>query len=505
MNRRDFIQLAALSLLPALALSCGVSTTSRRREYDIVLTSDMSSGHRVMTSQDFPSAAPESHEVVVIGGGIAGLSAAWALRDQNPLLLELSTQLGGTSGAATHQNTTFAQGAHYDLSYPENYGAEGLQCLRALNIIEENPHNGLWNFVDKHYLIDDKFESQVSAFGQKRPTLFPASRATKQFQDIIAPYHGQMPMPTRIIAPELQDLNGVNFRSWLTDRMDLDPDFEEALDYQMRDDYGGSAAEVSALAGLHYFTCRPYGIKPLELFSPPQGNQYFVQKLANALPENAAQVQQMVHRITPNKGSFTLDVLDLKNQQKRQINTQKVVMAGAKHVFKYLLPEVYPSFAKTAYTPWMVINVVLKFPTQKAAYWQNEMLTSRHDFLGFVDSASQADRDGEYRVLSAYYCFRPEERANLVNLPNRLQEVAADTMDLINDYFGQDLNPLVEKIYIKLMGHAMPVPAPNYLLHDHNDNRTYENLVYAGVDNGRLPLLFEAMDSGLMAAELLKK
>jgi hypothetical protein len=51
------------------------------------------------------------------------------------------------------------------------------------------------------------------------------------------------------------------------------------------------------------------------------------------------------------------------------------------------------------------------------------------------------------------------------------------------------------------MGHAMPIPQPGYLFKDANTNRSNPNLVYAGVDNGRLPLLFEAMDSGIMAAK----
>jgi len=48
------------------------------------------------------------------------------------------------------------------------------------------------------------------------------------------------------------------------------------------------------------------------------------------------------------------------------------------------------------------------------------------------------------------------------------------------------------------MGHAMSVPTPRFLFNDANDKGT--DLIYAGVDNGRLPLLYEAMDSGLMAS-----
>jgi len=41
------------------------------------------------------------------------------------------------------------------------------------------------------------------------------------------------------------------------------------------------------------------------------------------------------------------------------------------------------------------------------------------------------------------------------------------------------------------------------LFKDGNEARSNQNIAYAGVDNGRLPLLFEAIDSGIMAGKLL--
>ena len=58
--------------------------------------------------------------------------------------------------------------------------------------------------------------------------------------------------------------------------------------------------------------------------------------------------------------------------------------------------------------------------------------------------------------------------------------------------------PEITACYINVMGHAMAIPGPGFLFNDANHQNT--ELAYAGVDNGRLPLLFEALDSGLMAA-----
>src|ERR687889_326764 len=53
-----------------------------------------------------------THDVVVIGGGIAGLSAAWRLRHRDVLLLEAGDRLGGRMRSDLRGDYWLNHGAH---------------------------------------------------------------------------------------------------------------------------------------------------------------------------------------------------------------------------------------------------------------------------------------------------------------------------------------------------------------------------------------------------------
>jgi hypothetical protein len=125
-------------------------------------------------------------------------------------------------------------------------------------------------------------------------------------------------------------------------------------------------------------------------------------------------------------------------------------------------------------------------------------------FMGFVDSDMQETGDKSHRILTAYYCLPPESRNDLKNVETNKEVIVEKTIGYLNQYFGQDISSLIQEAHIKVMGHAMPVPKPGYLFDDKNDNRLHKNMTFAGVDNARLPLFFEAMDAGIQAAKLLE-
>lgn len=464
--------------------------------------SDRTAGHLIFKSKEWKTIKAEQLDYLIVGGGIAGLTAAQLLKDENCLLFELGQQVGGSSSADYYQNTVFSQGAHYDWSYPANYGKEVLALFKELQIIEFNKQQQFWNFIDKQYLIKGQ-ESQSLVKGQFHDEYLEEFDDFQAFFDIIKQYANEMLLPTRLINEEIQQLNQLTFLTFLQNNgLNAHPDFLKTLSYQLIDDYGAGVETVSALAGIHYYLCRPYYTKEMELFSPPQGNFYFTGKLKTNI-QHKIKTNHVVKKITKNDTGFLVDVIDIRQKIVKQYSSKQVIYAGQKHALQYILPEQYPAFKATVYSPWVVVNVVLNTPIESKGIWQNEFPLNTDHFMGFVDSKSQKTQDKQ--VLTCYYCFPPEERKELPKIEDHLQDFTRNTIEKLNTYFDTDLHHNIEKVFIKVMGHAMPIPTTAYLFDDKNENRLYKDLVFAGVDIGRLPLLFEAVDSGIEAVNLLKQ
>lgn len=505
MNRRDFLRYGALTLSPlVLKVAYDASQSMPAGTFDIELLSDAAVGHILRESQQYPQGKVQSTNYLIVGGGIAGLSAAYELREEDFLLCELSERLGGSSSANTHGDQYFAQGAHYDLAYPAYYGKELLQVLYELDIVDYDSTLETWQFVDRQYLIAPDKESITFDAGEFRKDVLPEGNARDQLKALLKPFVGKMLMPTPQIAEEFHYLNSLTFAEYLTQNNLTDPALLKAIDYAMRDDWGGPSSQVSALAGVHYYTCRPYFERDPELLSPPQGNAYFSQRFISRLPQKNLLTQQLVREIKRTAEGFEVTVVDVKAKEQWTIQAQKIVYAAHKHALKFIYPEGLALFKDNKYSPWVTINVILKTPPTKKMYWQHEYVSGETAFMGFVDSAAQFQPQTTRRTLTAYYCFTPQERKQLLHLEEDAPQLVDKTIGYLEEVLKETLRPQIEKVYIKAMGHAMPIPMPDFLLRDPNANTSETGIAYAGVDVGRLPLFFEAADSGLQAARAVR-
>lgn len=501
MNRRGFIQISITALIPIL-LGIFPRRSGPKKPYTMDVLSNRSFGHLLRESSETKPSSEVETDYIVVGGGVAGVAAAARLKDEKFMLFEADNRLGGSSASGSWKSTYFALGAHYELAYPGSFGKEVIEFLLKMNVIYFNDDSELYEFVDKEYVIKLADAEQCYEGAKISADILGDAKGLDEFNKIVERFSGKMHLPTRLIAEDLHYLNSVSFKDFLQSEMELSADLEQRISYQMLDDWGGTCDQVSALAGIHYYVCRPYNEQDVELFSPPNGNSYFVQKMVGQISSlDALNINQMVRSISETENGVEAEVLD-RDGTVTLVKAKGLIFAGQKHALKYILRSEKPLF-ENDYAPWVVLNIVctkgLNFDK-----WQNDVLTKELNFLGFVNSGKQYTRSDDFDVLTAYYCFKKEEREKLVDIEKDPRNFADATIQLIEETTGFEIADYVEHVTLNLLGHAMPIPKPGYLTFDAVPQFS-DRIVFAGVDTGRLPLFFEACDSGLQAAEILLK
>lgn len=499
MNRRGFIQISSVALLPILL---GIFPKPRKNQgkYTINVNSNRSFGHLLRSLSKTEPVGERSVDYVIVGGGIAGVSAATQLAGASFLLFEADDRLGGSSASNYWKDTVFATGAHYELAYPESFGKEVIDLMKSMNVIRFNTYSKLYEFVDEQYVINKAQMEQCFFNGELIDDVLADVEGEDEFEKILRPFRGKMLLPTRLIDEEYHYLNNISFKEFIESKMTLSEDLERRISYQMLDDWGGRCDEVSALAGIHYYMCRPYAEKDIQLFSPPNGNSYFIEKMVgHANAPDSFEVNTLVRSIREVEDGVEVEVIT-PSQEVELIRAKKVIYAGQKHALKYILKTEKPLF-ENSYAPWLVLNFICRKGLDFDK-WQNDVVTDKLEFLGFVNSKAQKTRSTEYDVFTAYYCLNELQREELVKIEEEPKSFIESTIDLIEQETGTNLRNNIEHVSIKLMGHAMPIPKPGYLSFKDVPSHS-SNIIFAGVDTGRLPLFYEACDSGIQAGKNL--
>ena len=110
-DRRTLMRGAALAGAAGLSGCAGGDLSPGRLE-----GADVARGHRLRNG-DFPAPTrTETSDIVIAGGGVAGLSAAWRLVEagfDRFRLLELEDETGGNARAGRNAVSAYPLGAHY--------------------------------------------------------------------------------------------------------------------------------------------------------------------------------------------------------------------------------------------------------------------------------------------------------------------------------------------------------------------------------------------------------
>ena len=526
LSRRQFF--AALAAAGGWAAWSGCAADQRRGPIPgRIVNEGTPHGHllrAVHAWADF-AAAEGACDIAIVGGGISGLAAAWKLRQagvEQIRLLDLDDQLGGTSRSGQWGDRVFPWGARYihippaeadciheilqDLSVIDGYDAAN-KPLVAAGALLRWPHERL--FYRGEWVAG--LNPFVGASPRERETLL-------RFEDEMlgwALHRGRdgrrafaLPMRYSTADVRVRRLDQISMAQYLREGGWHDDRLRWLVDYACRDDYGSTAAQVSAWAGIHYYACRFYDYRVAEAYPAhtltwPEGNGHLVAKLANRLGENEIKRRSLVARLAVERSQVRLGYIDLASGEKRQLTARAVVYAGKLHTAPYAIvglpDEQAEAMAAIEYSPWLVAAIFLKEPLAAGqTTWDNVLYDSPS--LGYVVADHQ---QGDGRVLMYYWPFVEQlARARHALLA---QDHSFWTAQILADLsrVHPELEDLVERVDLYRWGHGMMRPSPESLWGPMAAWRQQpmERIFFASCDATGLPLCEEAMFSGILAAE----
>lgn len=444
---------------------------------------DLARGHRLRDGGFPPPARQEEVELLIAGGGVAGLAAGWRLMDagfDRFTLVELEDQVGGNARAGRNAVSAYPLGAHY-LPVP-NREAEALRkMLRDFGMIT-GERDGV-PVYDPAQLCAD-LQERIFWQGRWHEGLIPRTGLTPQdtadlraFEAAMAAFSRQtgrdgkpafaVPMAYSSTDPELRALDAQSFAAWLDARGWRSPVLRGHVRYAMRDDYGTEPGEVSAWAGIHYFASRrgwaADGAGGNEL-TWPEGNARLTQGMARRCG-NRIRPGMIVHRVARRGEGVEADCFDAAAGETIRVQARAAILAMPHFVAARICADIAPDPALT-YAPWLVANVTLdRLPTGRGVplAWDNVSASSQS--LGYVVATHQGPAAIPGATVLTWYLplsdMAPATARRLL-----VERPAEDWKRIVRDDLlatNPELDGAIRRIDLWRWGHAMVRPTPGFL------------------------------------------
>lgn len=493
-----------------------------------ILGASSAYGHR-LRDEKFPEPVRIIRKTVaIVGGGIAGLSAGYALNKAGMhdfQLLELEAETGGNSHSGQNAVSAYPWGAHYvPLLTPESKVAH--QLFRDFGIIKGYDAHGL-PIYDEFFLCADPHE-RLYMHGRWQDGLIPATgigaEVEAQYQRFFALMEAYKTLrggdgkkvfaiPVDASSQDAQwlALDHLTMRQWLERQGYTAQELHWYVNYCCRDDYGTTYEETSAWAGLHYFAARAGRAANADagaVLTWPQGNGWLAQRLAAPIKDQL-HTHAMVYRVTERGSGVWVDYVDRHSNEAVRIEARAAILAVPRFVAARLVRSERFAFAAEghSYAPWAVANVTLDaMPLNGGGAplsWDN--VAYRSPLLGYVTATHQNTQMHPTQTVLTYYwplshlapdAARREALAR--SYPEWQHAFVTELLALHPDLAGR-----IRQLDVWLWGHAMIRPTRGFIWGAARRQALQQHapLFTAHSDMSGISIFEEAATHGVTAAE----
>ena len=529
-SRREL--LASFLGLPVAMAACSRTEHHRFPEGEIIGVSE-GIGHKIRDGLKVEPGADNWKKtgVVIIGGGIAGLAAAWRFHNagfHDYVLLELENDPGGTSRFSTSPVVPYPWGAHY-IPAPTSDNIQLVELLDEAGVLEGRDSNGQ-PVVAEQFLCRDP-EERIFFRGRWYEGLYLRAGASREDLAQLDAFNSEIdkwvawrdsrgrrafsiPVSQGSSDTEVTALDSLSMGDWLKQKGWGSDRLKWLIDYSCRDDYGLTIDQSSAWAGLFYFASRVQnpGDEPMPLISWPEGNGRLVSHFYSRVRSNVrlgVAVTDVIPMNESGREQNTVIAVDHAGTSATGYRCDRVIFAApqlmARRLIRPFRDDQPAHLSKFDYGVWMVANLFLRSRPFERGFplaWDNVLYESKS--LGYVVATHQKGLDRGPTVFTYYYplCEDDPREARIRLLDSSWRELADVTLtDLRRAH--QDIYELTERVDIIKWGHAMVRPTPGLRSSDALSvaQKPFRGIHFANTDLSGVPLFEEAFHHGLRAAD----
>jgi len=538
LSRRQL--LASFLAAPAIANLTGCGKKTPSLPPGTMVGASAERGHRIRSGFKPTPKRWIDCQTVIVGGGVAGLTAARRLDFAGAtdfVILELEDAAGGNARSGKNDFVAYPWGAHY-LPAPMKENQELIALLEELDCFEGEDERGD-PIVAEHLACRDP-EERIFFKGIWQEGLYLRTGASENDLQQFAAFEAEinrwvswrdgdnkraftLPLDTSSRDPEVLELDKITMADW----MELQG-FDSGrllwwVNYACRDDYGMTAAQTSAWAGLFYFASRVpvAGGDSRPFIVWPEGNGRLISHLQAGVKDRL-RVATPVMEIIPHQNrlegegllpgeSNGVDVIayDTRKGEAIGFRAQAVIFSAPQFLSRWLIKpwvENPPQhIAAFEYGSWAVANLTLKerpFSRGFPLAWDNVLYDSKS--LGYVTATHQRGPEHGPTVLTWYYPLCDDtpkkSRERLLSLErDDWAEIALADLQVAH----QNIREITERIDVVRWGHAMIRPVPGFIWSEERKAAAmpYRGIHFAHSDLSGVSVFEEAFHHGNRAAE----
>jgi protoporphyrinogen oxidase len=448
-NRRDFIKFVVAGAVTAgcpidlslVAAQSGDAPKSHGADIDgednRICHQVRDKGNQIFTRP--PASA--RHDVVIVGGGVSGLTAAYRLRHRDFLLLEKEPHWGGNAYAMEYEGSTYATGSAFlvkdEYSYP--FAKEiGLELL---------PINSPDASIIRGELVHDTWGD-----GLNQLPYSPAVRESfKKFKK-------------EMLAIDLEKRGKELYNKPFSDFLKgYPPELRQWWDTFGPSNWGATSEETAAALGIDNLQEMAAESREDDRYTWPGGLGAITKKLAELLQPHKEHLQAGATTVAVVSEKEEVHVTYMLGGELKTVAAKTVIMATPKFITQRIvegLPDKQSeAMHQIRYIPYPVVNLIFDKSVFNQGY---DTWCPGNTFTDFVVADWVIQKQPGYRqkfnIISCYTPMKEEERGYLLNEIGARKIAAHVLSDFQKLMPGFNVDPVEVHIYRR--GHPLFMSTP---------------------------------------------